>query len=160
MLIYSPHGSRDIERQSAIWSVIRSSEEIRTSHQIRRQADRLLPSETSDVDGNTDRRSGTVSVFNGSEPVIRMLGSPDEECAVVAQWLEARKQEGLMPHEIGLFVRSQAELERATQAATKAGFTTVDLAEHAGGVSGSVASRHHAPRQGNGVQGRRRGRLR
>ena len=111
----------------------------RTSHQIRRQADRLLPSETSDVDGNTDRRTGTVSVFNGSEPVIRMLGSPDEECAVVAQWLEARKQEGLLPHEIGLFVRSQAELERATQAARKAGFTTVDLAKHAGGVSGSVA---------------------
>ena len=91
------------------------------------------------MDGNTDRRSGTVSVFNGSEPVIRMLGSPDEECAVVAQWLEARKQEGLMPHEIGLFVRSQAELERATHAARKAGFTTVDLAEHADGVSGSVA---------------------
>ena len=34
-----------------------------------------------------------VSVFNGSEPVIRMLGSPDEECAVIAQWLDARKQE-------------------------------------------------------------------
>ena len=34
----------------------------RTSHQIRRQADRLLPPETSDVDGNTDRRTGTVSV--------------------------------------------------------------------------------------------------
>ena len=111
----------------------------RTSHQIRRQADRLLPSETSDVDGNTDRRSGTVSVFNGSEPVIRILGSLDEECAVVAPWLEARKREGLLPHEIGSFVRSQAELERATQAARKAGFTTVDLAKHAGGVSGSVA---------------------
>jgi superfamily I DNA/RNA helicase len=111
----------------------------RTSHQIRRQADRLLPSETSDVDGNTDRRTGTVSVFNGSEPVIRMLGSPDEECAVIAQWLEARKHERVLPHEIGLFVRSQAEVERATHAARKADFTTVDLARHAGGVSGSVA---------------------
>ena len=35
----------------------------RTSHQIRRQADRLLPPETSDVDGNSDRRTGTVSMF-------------------------------------------------------------------------------------------------
>ena len=111
----------------------------RTSHQIRRQADRLLPSETSDVDGNTDRRTGTVSVFNGSEPIIRTLGSPDEECAVIAQWLEARKKEGVLPHEIGLFVRSQAEVERATHAARKAGFSTVDLATHAGGVSGAVA---------------------
>ena len=111
----------------------------RTSHQIRRQADRLLPSETSDVDGNTDRRSGTVSVFNGAEPVIRTLGSPDEECAVIAEWLDARKREGYAPHEIGIFVRSNAELERAAEAAGKAGFTTVDLAGHAGGASGSVA---------------------
>ena len=43
----------------------------RTSHQIRRQADRLLPPETSDVDGITDRRAGTVSVFNGAESGIR-----------------------------------------------------------------------------------------
>ena len=111
----------------------------RTSHQIRRQADRLLPSETSDVDGNTDRRSGTVSVFNGAEPVIRILDSPDEECAVIAEWLEARKQEGYTPHEIGIFVRSDPELERAAEAAGKAGFSTVDLARHAGGVTGSVA---------------------
>ena len=111
----------------------------RTSHQIRRQADRLLPSETSDVDGNTDRRSATVSVFNGSEPVIRTLGSPDEECAVIAQWLEERKREGYSPHEIGIFARSQAEVERATDAARKAGFAAVDLGRHASGVSGSVA---------------------
>ena len=111
----------------------------RTSHQIRRQADRLLPSETSDVDGNTDRRMGTVSVFNGAEPVVRILDSPDEECVVIAEWLEARKQEGYTPHEIGIFVRSDPELERAAEAAGKAGFSTVDLARHAGGVTGSVA---------------------
>ena len=35
----------------------------RTSHQIRRQADLLLPPEMSDVDGNTDVRRGTVSAF-------------------------------------------------------------------------------------------------
>ena len=43
----------------------------RTSHQIRLQADRLLPPETSDVDGNTDRRAGIVSVFNGAEPLTQ-----------------------------------------------------------------------------------------
>ncbi len=37
----------------------------RTSHQIRMQADRLLGPEVSDVDGNTETRRGTVSVFNG-----------------------------------------------------------------------------------------------
>ncbi len=37
----------------------------RTSHQIRMQADRLLGPELSDVDGNTEERRGTISVFNG-----------------------------------------------------------------------------------------------
>ena len=40
----------------------------RTSHQIRTQADRLLDPELSDVDGNTEERKGTVSVFDGTEP--------------------------------------------------------------------------------------------
>jgi superfamily I DNA/RNA helicase len=36
----------------------------RTSHQIRRAADRLLPNAVRDVDGNADERGRTVSVFN------------------------------------------------------------------------------------------------
>ena len=111
----------------------------RTSHQIRRQADRLLPPETSDVDGNTDRRTGTVSVFNGAKPIMRILPSPDEETAVIAEWLDSRGQEGYTPHEMGVFVRSKAQLDRATAAAPMAGYSAVDLAEHAGGVSGNVA---------------------
>ena len=39
----------------------------RTSHQIRTQADLLLGPEVSDVDGITERRTGTVSVFNGPD---------------------------------------------------------------------------------------------
>ena len=111
----------------------------RTSHQIRRQADRLLPGEIADVDGNAERRAGTVSVFNGAEPVVAILGSPEEERAVIAEWLAERKQAGYALHEIGLLVRSNAELERAAAAARAAGFSTVDLRRRAGGVSGSVA---------------------
>ena len=111
----------------------------RTSHQIRRQADRLLPPETSDVDGNTDRRTGTVSVFNGADPVIRTLPSPDAETAAVAEWLKSRGQEGYTPHEMGVFVRSKAQLDRAIAAVEAAGYSAVDLAQHAGGVSGNVA---------------------
>ncbi|MFA6242300.1 MAG: UvrD-helicase domain-containing protein, partial [Candidatus Hydrogenedentales bacterium] len=36
----------------------------RTSHQIRKQADRLLGPELADVDGNTEDRRGAMSVFN------------------------------------------------------------------------------------------------
>ena len=111
----------------------------RTCHQIRRQADRLQPPETSDVDGNTDRRTGTVSVFNGTEPVIQVLPSHDAETAAIAEWLKSRGQEGYAPHEMGVFVRSKAELDRAIAAVEAAGYSAVDLAQHAGGVSGKVA---------------------
>jgi hypothetical protein len=44
----------------------------RTSRQIRSHADRLLPPELADVDGNNESPRGTISVFNGVEPVIEI----------------------------------------------------------------------------------------
>lgn len=88
----------------------------RTSHQIRMQADRLLGPEVSDVDGNTEERRGTVSVFNGPLPTIRILDTREDETAVVGTWLLERRDEGILPHEIGIFVRSEAELDRARAA--------------------------------------------
>ena len=43
------------------------------------------------------------------------------------------------PNEIGIFMISEAVLKRAAQAARKAGSSTVDMARHVGGLSGSVA---------------------
>jgi hypothetical protein len=51
----------------------------RTSHQIRTQADRLLGPVVTDVDGNTENRSDTVSVFNGPPPAVHSLKSEGEE---------------------------------------------------------------------------------
>ncbi|RJQ16713.1 MAG: DNA helicase [Nitrospiraceae bacterium] len=92
----------------------------RTSHQIRMQADKLLGPELSDVDGNIEDRRGTVSVFNGPDPVITALDYPEKEIETVGQWLAYRIDEGLKPHEIGVFVRSEAELDRARAAVEKA----------------------------------------
>ncbi len=93
----------------------------RTSHQIRRAADRLLPAEIADVDGVAETRKGTVSAFNGPEPDVRILPSAEEEGAAVAEWLAERRSEGMAPHEIGVFVRSEAEVERALAAVRLAG---------------------------------------
>ncbi len=93
----------------------------RTSHQIRTQADRLLAPEVSDVDGNVEERRGTVSVFNGPPPVVQTFDSQAEEIEAVGVWLADRSKEGVMPHEIGVFVRSEAELARARAALAKAG---------------------------------------
>ncbi len=88
----------------------------RTSHQIRVQADRLLGPEAADVDGYTEDRRGTVSVFNGPVPIIQVLNSREEEIEKVASWLISLRKEGLTPHEMAIFVRSDAELDRAVAA--------------------------------------------
>ena len=111
----------------------------RTSHQIRRQADRLLPKEVADVDGNGEDRSGTVSVFNGVEPAVRTFPSSTDESAAIEQWLRGLVEEGYEPHEIGVFVRSAAELARAEQAVRAAGLTPAELDERSAGTSGQVA---------------------
>jgi superfamily I DNA/RNA helicase len=93
----------------------------RTSHQIRKQADRLLGPELSDVDGNAENRRGTMSVFNGPRPTIMASDTREDEIASVSQWLVDRLGEGIMANEIGVFVRSDDELDRARTAVEKAG---------------------------------------
>ena len=85
----------------------------RTSHQIRRQADRLLNNKISDVDGNEEDRSGTVSVFNGPKPVITVCDNVNIEGEVVAEWIKNQVEAGATPGEIGIFVRSDDEVSRA-----------------------------------------------
>ena len=111
----------------------------RTSHQIRRQADRLLPPELADVDGNAEQRGATVSVFNGPAPELRVFDSPQEETEAIAGWLRARQGEGYAPQAIGVFVRSGGQVERALSAVRAAGMQPVRLDAGSGGISGSVA---------------------
>ncbi|KQX98172.1 DNA helicase [Rhodanobacter sp. Root480] len=93
----------------------------RTSHQIRMQADRLLAPEVADVDGNVEDRSGTVSVFNGTEPSITRWPSQNDEAMEVGRWLVQKISEGVQAQEIGVFVRSFSELDRARAAVAHTG---------------------------------------
>lgn len=118
----------------------------RTSHQIRMQADRLLGPEVSDVDGNVEDRRGTVSVFNGPEPDIRVFDGSEQEIEAVGAWIAERISEGVAPHEIGIFVRSAEQIDRATEAA-KASVTPFKvLDEHMETSTGalSVSTMHLA----------------
>ena len=111
----------------------------RTSHQIRTQADLLLDPEMSDVDGNTEDRRGTVSVFNGPSPAVQLAESESDEIDRVAEWIKGASGEGLMPHEISVFVRSDSELDRALQAVEESGLPATvlkgDVQTRAGHVS-------------------------
>jgi superfamily I DNA/RNA helicase/mRNA-degrading endonuclease RelE of RelBE toxin-antitoxin system len=92
----------------------------RTSHQIRSQADRLLGAEVADVDGNTEERKGTISVFDGPKPGIQAFPTAKAEIKAVSQWITGLTKAGILPHEIAIFVRSENELDRAKAAANDA----------------------------------------
>lgn len=85
----------------------------RTSHQIRQHADRLLDPEIADVDGNVEDRRGTISAFNGPSPVIKVVGSKEDETRAVGAWIAEQLTDGLAAHEIAVFVRSDGQLPRA-----------------------------------------------
>jgi superfamily I DNA/RNA helicase len=93
----------------------------RTSHQIRRQADRLLGPEVTDMDGNVEDRRGTVSVFNGPAPLLRSFDGEQAEAAAVADWLRQCEADGFAPHELAVFVRSDAQVPRALLAVKATG---------------------------------------
>lgn len=111
----------------------------RTSHQIRLQADRLLGPVVTDVDGITEDRSDTVSVFNGPQPIVEVLKTINDEVKSVSSWLRARTQTGFLPHEFGVFVRSSAQVDRASQAVVAAGLPFKVLDEHVDTESGFVS---------------------
>lgn len=111
----------------------------RTSHEIRRYADRLLPPQLSDVDGNPESRRGTVSVFTGAPPVITLLPSVDEERAKVGEWLRSLVEAGVEAHEIGLFVRSSRQLGRARDAVAAAALDFVEIDGSGDAQDGCVA---------------------
>jgi mRNA-degrading endonuclease RelE of RelBE toxin-antitoxin system len=118
----------------------------RTSHQIRTQADRLLGPEVSDADGNTEQRADTISVFNGPQPDIRTLSSQRDEATAVAEWISARAKEGIAPHEFGVFIRSEAQLDRAHGAIQQAGLPFKILDENVETTIGhaSISTMHLA----------------
>lgn len=111
----------------------------RTSHQIRRQADRLLPSLLADVDGVSEERKGTVSVFNGPDPEVVAAKDVADEIARIASWIRTRIDGGLRAEQIGVFVRSGDQISRAERAVRSAGCDAVQLDNGADPVDGRVA---------------------
>lgn len=111
----------------------------RTSHQIRQAADRLLPKVVRDVDGLEEERFGTVSVFNGPDPLIAMHADAKAELAAVGQWISQAVSDGISPSEIGIFVRTEDQLDRARAAVHVAGHDVLQLSEREDDPAGRVS---------------------
>lgn len=106
----------------------------------------MLGPTLAEVDGNNEDRGDTVSVFNGPPPLIRLLGDESEEIETVAAWIAEQACAGLLLHELGLFVRSAGQLDRAKAAAERAGMPFVILDEKTEGQAGrlSISTMHLA----------------
>jgi superfamily I DNA/RNA helicase len=110
----------------------------RTSHQIRMQADRLVGPTVSDIDGNSEDRTHTVSTFNGPAPILLTLQSQDAEIETLKDWLVDQVRIGVLSHEIAVIVRSEEQLPRARSALEAANLQFNVLDEKLQSVSGSV----------------------
>lgn len=111
----------------------------RTSHQIRQAADRLLPKVVRDVDGLEEERFGTVSVFNGPEPVVATHADASAESAAVGQWISQAVADDIKPSEVGVFVRTRNQLDRARAAVAAAGHDALELSERGEDPAGRVS---------------------
>ena len=76
----------------------------RTSHQIRQQADRLLPKEISDLDENEESRKSTISLFNSLPPQILVVDDFVDEASIISDWIKQQVSSGIPASEIGIFV--------------------------------------------------------
>ena len=111
----------------------------RTSHQIRTQADRLLGPEIADMDGNSEERRGTVSVFNGPKPNVVVLDSVEDETRALSEWISSMTAEGIAPEEIAVFVRSEVEFPRALAGIEPAGLRYFLLTEKMDAAEDAIA---------------------
>ena len=100
-------------------------------------------------------RSSTVSVFNGPPPAVKTFESYEDEIAGVAEWLAGLHKQVFEPHEIGVIVRSDNELDRAEAALKKADIPHRRLDRYIQTGAGKRGIVYDAPGQGPGIQSRR-----
>lgn len=100
----------------------------RTSQQIRRFADRMMPDVIDGPDGAEDR--ATVSLLSGPEPEIIGCTDATGESDVLRKWITSLRVRGVMPSEIAVLARTSAIHHRTTDAALAVlGLTAVALTD-------------------------------
>jgi superfamily I DNA/RNA helicase len=98
-----------------------------------------LPEAISDVDGLIENRNGTISLFDGPPPELRLYKDTDAEAEGVALWLTELVEEGVPIEDIALFVRCDSQFDRAAMAANAAGYSHRRLNELNGPDPGGLA---------------------
>ncbi len=79
----------------------------RTSHQIRRYSDELLPETLVESDGTAENRLGVTSVFEGAPPEIRTFSCRQKELEALQAWITEIFAQGVKASEIMVLVRTK-----------------------------------------------------
>ena len=78
----------------------------RTSHQIRRCGDELLPETLVEADGTEENRLGVTSVFDGPSPEINEFQNREAEVQALRKWLDDLIESNVPKDEIAILVRT------------------------------------------------------
>ena len=78
-------------------------------------------------------------MFNGPPPEIRTLETESAECKSVAEWMTDQALAGVLPHEFGVFVRSEGQIDRAQSAVEAASLPFKILDDDVATSSGHVS---------------------
>jgi superfamily I DNA/RNA helicase len=88
----------------------------RTSEQVRRFSDSLLPAAIEELDGESETRR-TLSLLHGPEPEIIGGNSAVDEAETLARWLAGLRASGVAPGQIAIFARTRHALDRRAKPA-------------------------------------------
>jgi hypothetical protein len=80
----------------------------RTSHEIRRCSDELLPETLVEPDGTEENRLGVTSIFEGAAPVTQAFDTRTRELNALRLWLDHLSEQGVQTDDIMVLVRTEA----------------------------------------------------
>jgi mRNA-degrading endonuclease RelE of RelBE toxin-antitoxin system len=112
----------------------------RTTEQIRRFADRILPESLDDLDGGTETRKETRSLLRGPMPTLHGFTTGSQQDAFVVDQVQRLLGQGLQPREIAVFARVGSHLESIQR--------TLDAA----GIAAQLLSRDDDSDQPDGIR--------
>lgn len=90
----------------------------RTTTEIRRFSDHLLPARLTEVDGEAEER-GVVSLLSGPKPDLKGSADLAGEVKILAEWLSGLRERGVALGEIAIFARTRRALQERAEPALK-----------------------------------------
>jgi superfamily I DNA/RNA helicase len=99
----------------------------RTTAQIRRFADRVLPENGDDLDGGQERRGAVRSILSGAPPELLGCATPASEVEAIAREINAWIEAGYAPEEIAVFARTNPRADHLRRALRERGLAAKNL---------------------------------